>query len=375
MTGQRVEILDVFRGIAILMVVLFHFTARLPPASLNVTGMPAPPVFFGWIGVYFFFAISGYCIFLTLEKSATVSVFLARRFSRIYPAYLAAAILLFLYGLAAYLPSVPSAQYRVNTPGLIDLFINFFFVGEIGEWVNGSFWSIAVEVKFYLLVGLLALLFADHRKLVTVFSWLSLVLAPLWIIIDQGGYLLKGTHDAGKLLAFLSIAPYLPFFAIGILGRMRLQRKMPTMRLLVANLALAALVILLQATATSGMDEILAAVISVLAFLGLMALFLRFVGGHALPHIPLLSQALAGIGFYSFSWYLLHENLGISFLVTLDRLMPAPLAVVIAMLATFTIAYVFAQVFEWRLRKPFQAFALAVFSRIERIVARRKPAT
>ncbi|HEV7718554.1 MAG TPA: acyltransferase, partial [Arsenicitalea sp.] len=357
MTSQRVEILDVFRGIAILMVVLFHFTARLPPASLNITGMPSPPVFFGWIGVYFFFAISGYCIFLTLERSATVSMFLARRFSRIYPAYLAAAILLFLYGLVAYLPSVPSAEYRVNTPGIIDLFINFFFVGEIGEWVNGSFWSIAVEVKFYLLVALLALLFADHKKLATVFSWLALILAPLWIIADQAGYLLKGSHDIGKLIAFLAIAPYLPFFAIGILGRMRMQAKMPTTVLLAANIVMSAVIILLQATATAGMGETLTGTISVLTFLGLMALFLRFVNGQALPHIPVLSPALAGIGFFSFSWYLIHENLGISFLVNLDRYMPAPLAAILAMIATFIIAYAFAQAFEWRFRKPFEKFA------------------
>jgi peptidoglycan/LPS O-acetylase OafA/YrhL len=334
MTSQRVEILDVFRGIAILMVVLFHFTARLPPASLNITGVQSPPVFFGWIGVYFFFAISGYCM-----------------------------------------PSVPSADYRVNTPGVIDLFINFFFLGEIGEWVNGSFWSIAVEVKFYLLVAVLALLFTDHKKLVTVFSWLSLILAPLWIIADQGGYFLKGSHDLGKLIAFLAIAPYSPFFAVGILGRMRMHAKMPTTGLLAANLAMSAVIILLQATATHGMGEALTGAVSVVAFLGLMALFLRFVDGRALPHIPVLSPALAGIGFFSFSWYLVHENLGISFLVNLDRYMPAPLAAIVAMIATFIIAYVFAQAFEWRFRKPFEKFAMAVLGGIERIVARRKPAT
>src|SRR4051812_24902896 len=71
MTKGRVETIDVFRGIAILMVVMFHFTARLPAYALNITEGAPLPVFFGWVGVYFFFIISGYCIFMTLERSST----------------------------------------------------------------------------------------------------------------------------------------------------------------------------------------------------------------------------------------------------------------------------------------------------------------
>src|SRR6218665_4144752 len=98
MTNGRVETIDVFRGIAIVLVVLFYFTARLPAHALNITEGAPWPVFFGWVGVYFFFIISGYCIFMTLERSATVGVFLARRFSRIYPAFVAAGDILFVFG-------------------------------------------------------------------------------------------------------------------------------------------------------------------------------------------------------------------------------------------------------------------------------------
>ena len=177
----RVETIDVFRGIAILLVVLYHFTARLPPAALNVSGMPAPPVFFGWAGVYFFFAISGYCIFLTLEHSATVSLFLARRFSRLYPAFFAAAIFLFIYGLVAPPPSVPEAQFHERPSTVIDLLTNLVFLGD-GRWVNGSFWSIAVEIKFYVGLGLLALMIPDRQRLAVVFSWISLAAPMFWMV-------------------------------------------------------------------------------------------------------------------------------------------------------------------------------------------------
>ena len=69
----RIETIDVFRGLSILVVVLFHFTARVPPDSLNVSGYPLPAVFWGSVGV-----ISGYCIFLTLEKAPSVLQFLIR---------------------------------------------------------------------------------------------------------------------------------------------------------------------------------------------------------------------------------------------------------------------------------------------------------
>ena len=101
-----------FRGIAIPLVVLFHFTARLPAEALNISAGAPWPVFFGWVGVYFFFIISGYCIFMTLERSATVGVFLARRISRIYPAFFAAVLILFVFGLVAHIPSVPEAKKR-----------------------------------------------------------------------------------------------------------------------------------------------------------------------------------------------------------------------------------------------------------------------
>lgn len=46
----RIETIDVFRGLSILVVVLFHFTARVPPDSLNVSGYPLASriLGFGW---------------------------------------------------------------------------------------------------------------------------------------------------------------------------------------------------------------------------------------------------------------------------------------------------------------------------------------
>ena len=357
-TGKRVETIDVFRGVAILLVVLFHFTARLPAEALNVTGAAAPPVFFGWAGVYFFFAISGYCIYLTLERSATISLFLARRFSRLYPAFLAAAIFLFAYGMLAPVPSIPQADFHERPSTLIDLVSNLLFVGD-GRWVNGSFWSIAVEIKFYIGLGLLAVLIPDRQKLATIFTWVSLAAAPFWMVA-MGFALIGGSHLPQKLIGLATIAPYLPFFAIGILARTQ-KPTTPLGALLFALCFIEAAAVMLL-TALDGSSDVGAAVITTILTLGLLGALVAFAAGVPIPHVPVLSRGLAGVGFLSFSWYLVHENLGASFLSNLNRLMPNSLAVLATIGATLLIAWVFAELVEWRFRKPVEAFALRVLN-------------
>ena len=75
----RLQPLDALRGIAALGVVLFHFT-------LGRNGYEN--IFrFGTTGVDLFFMISGFVIFMSLEKADGLRTFLINRFSRLYPAY------------------------------------------------------------------------------------------------------------------------------------------------------------------------------------------------------------------------------------------------------------------------------------------------
>ncbi|WEK06626.1 MAG: acyltransferase [Candidatus Devosia phytovorans] len=359
MTKGRVETIDVFRGIAILLVVLFHFTARLPAESLNIAEGAPWRVFFGWVGVYFFFIVSGYCIFMTLERSATVGVFLARRFSRIYPPFVAAVLLLFVFGVVFQVPSVPEAHFRTVEPGLGDVALNLFFLGEIGEWVDGAFWSIAVEIKFYLLIAVLAAIFVDPPKLTRVFAWLAIVMAPLWMLSTLSTL---GTPPVTpqSLLKFLVIAPYLCFFAVGILGSRIQQGALGYRGLMNTNLVLSTLVVGIEAYSFENHDGLVVALICAAAYLLLALVFYAYVTGRKIPHIPLLTPAVARVGLLSFSWYLIHENVGLSFLATFDRFMPAWMALVLVTATTFCIAVVFSALFEHRFRKPVEKLAMAV---------------
>ncbi len=355
MSGKRDQTIDFFRGLAILLVVLFHFTARLPNEALNITEGAPLPVFFGWVGVYFFFIISGYCIFMTLERSASVSQFLARRISRIYPAFVAAILLLFVFGLVFIVPSVPEANFHEAEPGPLDVILNLLFIGEIGEWVDGAFWSIAVEVKFYALVALLALLIPDRGQFGRVFGGLALGMGLLWLGSTLLTTIGSGSITPQSLLKFLTIAPYLSFFAVGILGWQYEQGRAGTGRLLAANLALSALIVWVEAYSFELHDGWGVATICAIAYLALGLLFARFVRGGVIPSIPGVTWAVAQVGLLSFSWYLIHENVGMSMLATLDIYLPAQMALWLVVIGTFLMAVAFANLFEWRFRKPVEA--------------------
>src|SRR6185312_10391499 len=97
---SRIEIIDGFRAIAILLVVFYHFY------SLNSNSLPNQTYksiinYFpydyltsgGAFGVEFFFIISGFVIFFSLQKSESLFFFLYRRFIRLFPSILLCSVL------------------------------------------------------------------------------------------------------------------------------------------------------------------------------------------------------------------------------------------------------------------------------------------
>ena len=66
----RQDNIDLLRCIAILSVVAFHYTTRFPAPFYNATAMPFTFPY-GDRGVDLFFSVSGFCIFMTMERSAS----------------------------------------------------------------------------------------------------------------------------------------------------------------------------------------------------------------------------------------------------------------------------------------------------------------
>lgn len=81
--GTRLTNFDGLRGIAIILVVFYHYTSYLrdQPNSLY-------RIFnYGYHGVELFFIISGFVIYFTLDKYRDSTRFVIARFCRLYPVY------------------------------------------------------------------------------------------------------------------------------------------------------------------------------------------------------------------------------------------------------------------------------------------------
>ncbi len=153
--------LDGLRGLAILMVMCFHFVWAKPPQ-----GLPAKILVFigsfGWIGVDLFFVLSGFLITgILLDTKSDGSYFrkfYARRILRIFPLYYGVVIvtMLILPHFIAY--DTPGLQRTLKLQGWLWIMsYNLSVAAEHGKWLIGSdwlglgmLWSLAVEEHFYL---------------------------------------------------------------------------------------------------------------------------------------------------------------------------------------------------------------------------------
>ena len=154
--------LDLFRGIAILSVFLFHslhaaydFT-ELPWKGLfrDFQALNSPlllyPLTYGSMGVAMFFVVSGFCIHLSYARSSshTWGEFSRKRFFRIYPpSLLALLVFYFMWPFRTYSLSSPGMQRQLWT----HLFEVHNLSGDTFYGINGSFWSIAVEIQLYMI--------------------------------------------------------------------------------------------------------------------------------------------------------------------------------------------------------------------------------
>jgi len=157
--GARLERIDQLRGIAALAVVVCHLGVSAYKDVPNLGGEPWPwlglVLGFGYLGVPFFFVISGFCIHLPQARALALAPpgaprvewqrFFARRFWRLYPPYLGAmAVALVLLSLVRGVPQVPWRAVAAQA------FLVHTLHPATFDGVNPPAWSLAVEAQLYL---------------------------------------------------------------------------------------------------------------------------------------------------------------------------------------------------------------------------------
>ena len=147
---QRIDHIDSIRGIAALTVVFIHSSSAFTKfPSIEAQGMLFHDLIFrfhvGMAGVMAFFAISGFVIIPTLRgtKASGTRRFLISRFFRLYPPFWTAIILYLSVKVITEQYSVDWDQVLGNIPMLYTAF-------DVKP-VIGVFWTLEVELMFYLL--------------------------------------------------------------------------------------------------------------------------------------------------------------------------------------------------------------------------------
>ncbi len=326
--GNRIAELDALRGIAALSVVLYHFTWFI---GTILPGMPRPAFTLPWgcYGVQLFFAISGFVILMTLDRTATVRQFARSRFRRLFPPYwiAMAATFAIVTLLGPTKLQVGAGEFLLNLP-MLQLFTGV-------RMVDGVYWSLNVELAFYLCM--LAVWRAGyHRRIERVLA--------AWIALKWLWWMLPGFAPK---LALLLVADHIPYFAIGMAsyriwsGQRRWFEQMPLLAFAFAT------VLLIDPRDAHWL------------IVGLIALFLllaaRKLSWLAVP--PLLK-----LGEISYPLYLVHAAIGYAIIVRLEAagvpVMPATGA---ALAATLLLAAAMALVTERpaRARRPLPPRAAA----------------
>lgn len=152
---------------------------------------------YGWLGVEVFFVISGFVIPYSLHRAGyrfnCYPTFLLKRIVRLDPPYIVTIVLVLLLGFAYALysgrPFEIEGQTMTTTQVLLHLgYINVLFGYE---WLNPSFWTLAIELQYYLLIGLLFPLVGSRRRAVRLIAFAAIAPASLTagdgILPDTGG--------------------------------------------------------------------------------------------------------------------------------------------------------------------------------------------
>lgn len=267
-------------------VMAFHYTIAWDGEKQEVYFFDhrySPAFAVGALSVQVFFLISGFFISVTVLRSADAFEFLYKRILRIFPALLVSATLTFLV-----MSLIGPEIFAVH---LLDYVASLILVSRFGaQWVDGAYWSLAVEVKYYLWVALMFWLFRSR-------FWMGLIgLAVLGTLVGFSSH---------KTAENIFLAPYMSYFLAGTGAAYQLVVR--DRRAAVWLYAFAAIIFVCQLHALASWQNATVSIASILVMLLLIS--------NIRIHVPGLSY----IGLISYEIYLVHQKVGITVIGLVKR--------------------------------------------------------
>jgi peptidoglycan/LPS O-acetylase OafA/YrhL len=293
--GEAVKIpaVESLRGIAALIVVLFHYSSATHIQSVYDTRIEQT-FSFGYLGVQIFFVISGFVIPLSQYKSnykiGDFFKFIFRRIIRINLPYYSSIILLVGLMIIPFIvfhksiEGVDYSRYKIDSL-LYHLLLVINFTDY--PWYNAVYWTLAVEYQYYIVIGLFfPVLIWTLRFKGAVFIFLLALLGIHYIQMDT-------------VLFF----KYVSLFVMGIIGFLYYQKLIDLIYFIILTLMI---------TVISYFQLPLIEVCFAVSALLLM-IFVKF-----------QSKLLLFIGKTSYSLYITHTFTAYVAEMVIKRLLPIP---------------------------------------------------
>jgi len=365
-TSKRLRGIDALRGAAAIGVVFYHAVQQgqnvLPD---NLLQYPIRLVqfasSFGYIGVFLFFVISGFCIHLQwartkaagLEPEIRFGAFWKRRIRRLYPPYIIT-LLFFLLLTAA------TAGINLTHFFFYDVVMHLLMLHNLDPGtcytINGVFWTLAVEEQLYLAYFLLLFMRVRWGWGVTIGVCLSARLG--WILLSHVVWLKTGFG----IPVPESAAAHWFTWALGAMG-VEVMFGMIRLRGWSRDLRLATVLIVVAAAISTYLPSITKDtlihhscwfVMHPMWGLGFFIVVNRTVLAEdswlRQARLPSLVSIFSTLGIFSYSIYLTHE---LVIMQSWRWTHPALLQVLNVFLAVIPATILFAWVFFWFCEKPF----------------------
>ncbi len=375
--GQgRIPELDGIRGLAILMVIVWHYVhLRCEPAPGTLWAKANMLFRLTWSGVDLFFVLSGFLIggILLSQRDSPdyYRAFYVRRICRIFPLYFAFLLFCGLMQTGEAREWFPSVAWMFS-PGLPFLTFATFTQGiamavwqRLANHALNITWSLALEEQFYLLLPLLLRLVPPRR--------LPMVLGLLMLGGIASRWLLLGLCPGRAGLTAYVLLPFrLDPLLLGVLGAWALRQPWAAAKLVSAARLFRASFLLLGvvwiAAAITAKGVIMSRPVTAVGYtlLGLFyfsTVMLVLVGGAPRLALLLRQRWLVYIGTISYGIYLLHELInGLAHSLILGahpefNSLPGRAVTALAFLATLGLAHLSWVAFE----KPFVSWSHRAF--------------
>ncbi|HHX8669793.1 TPA: acyltransferase family protein [Vibrio alginolyticus] len=214
MKYSKINNFDLIRLFAALQVVIGHSVHHL-----DVKFIPYDYFLRFFPGVPIFFLVSGYLISSAYQRSPTLRHYAFNRFVRIFPALwvcLLFTVIMVIFVVKADFSLIELTQW-IFAQATIGQFYNPDFLRSFGVGViNGSLWTIPVEIQFYLMTPILYFFIQKFSSKKSGYALIFLFL--FFLIINQVYGRFVHDNDEISILGKLFGVTFIPYFCYFLLG-------------------------------------------------------------------------------------------------------------------------------------------------------------